>query len=113
MNLLNNGIGYVLFKESAFKATYVDKTMMVDTFYRYVKFFNKYVCVTRPRRFGKSVAANMIAVFLIKVQAKRAGHSLKSAGLARLSQIRNRHLQQLLRDMKPITCAGRFKAVSM
>ncbi|MBO5534291.1 MAG: hypothetical protein J6B53_02675 [Clostridia bacterium] len=49
MNLLNNGMGYVLFKETAFKATYVDKTMMVNQFYRYTKRLNKYVCVTRPR----------------------------------------------------------------
>ena len=45
MNLLNSGIGYVLFRETVFKDTYVDKTMMVDTFYQYTKRLNKYVCV--------------------------------------------------------------------
>ena len=72
MNLLNSGIGYVLFRENVFKDTYVDKTMMVDTFYQYTKRLNKYVCVTRPRRFGKSVAANMIAAFFDKSTGEKS-----------------------------------------
>lgn len=63
MNFLNNGIGYRLFEETAFTVTYVDKTLMIDSLYRYARNICKYVCVTRPRRFGKSVAANMIAAF--------------------------------------------------
>ena len=36
MNFLNNGTGYKLFAEAALCDTYVDKTMMIDTLYRYV-----------------------------------------------------------------------------
>lgn len=46
--------------------------MMVDQFYRYTKRLNKYVCVTRPRRFGKSVAANMIAAFFDKSTGEKS-----------------------------------------
>ena len=63
MNFLNNGTGYNLFAKTAFFDTYVDKTMMIDTLYRYAMSGNNYICVTRPRRFGKTVAANMIAAF--------------------------------------------------
>ena len=63
MNFLNSGAGYALFREAARAKTYVDKTMMIDVLYRYTVDSSKYVCVTRPRRFGKSVVANMIAAF--------------------------------------------------
>ncbi len=63
MNFLNSGAGYALFREAARSETYVDKTMMIDALYRYAMYNCKYICVTRPRRFGKSVAANMIAAF--------------------------------------------------
>ena len=63
MNFLNNGNGYELFREEAMMDTYVDKSLMIDELYRYTQRVKKYVCVTRPRRFGKTVAANMIAAF--------------------------------------------------
>ena len=63
MNFLCNGAGYILFRKVARTKTYVDKTMMIDALYRYVTEGCNYVCVTRPRRFGKSVTANMIAAF--------------------------------------------------
>ena len=46
MNFLNNGTGDKLFAEAALCDTYVDKTMMIDTLYRYVCAGNKYICVT-------------------------------------------------------------------
>ena len=78
MNFLNNGIGYALFKEAAHVGTYVDKTRMIDVLYRYTVESSKYVCVTRPRRFGKSVAANMIAAFFDKSTAKESRHLFES-----------------------------------
>ena len=63
MNFLNSGEGYTLFMETVFQKTYVDKTMMIDTLYRYAMCGYNYICITRPRRFGKTVTANMIAAF--------------------------------------------------
>jgi hypothetical protein len=42
---------------------YVDKTMMLKTLNDFMDRDNKYVCVSRPRRFGKTMAQNMIASY--------------------------------------------------
>ena len=63
MNFLNNGAGYELFEYEAQKISYVDKSLLIDAVYRYARRTNRFICVTRPRRFGKSTAANMVAAF--------------------------------------------------
>lgn len=46
---------------------YVDKTMMIDTVSHYInKSDFSYICVTRPRRFGKTYNANMLAAYYTK-----------------------------------------------
>lgn len=45
---------------------YVDKTMMLDTLNRFIERNNRYICVSRPRRFGKTIAQNMIAAYYSK-----------------------------------------------
>ncbi|MBQ9438534.1 MAG: AAA family ATPase, partial [Lachnospiraceae bacterium] len=63
MHFLNSGTGYALFEYEAQKDSYVDKSLLIDAVFQYARRTNKYICVTRPRRFGKSTAANMIAAF--------------------------------------------------
>ena len=63
MNFLNSGAGYALFYREAIKKYYVDKSLLIDKVFQYALETNAYICITRPRRFGKSVAANMIAAF--------------------------------------------------
>lgn len=72
MNFLNSGAGYALFKKEARKKTYMDKSLLVDEVYRYSQDVNGYICVTRPRRFGKSTAANMIAAFFDECTAQES-----------------------------------------
>ena len=45
---------------------YVDKTLMIDEIQKRIRTLNKYVCVTRPRRFGKTMNANMLAAYFTK-----------------------------------------------
>lgn len=45
---------------------YVDKTMMLSVLNSYIDKENKYVCISRPRRFGKTIAGNMIAAYYSK-----------------------------------------------
>lgn len=72
MTFLNNGTGYALFEEEVQKEAYVDKTLLIQDVYQYSRKTNKYICITRPRRFGKTVAANMLAAFF---DASTAGES--------------------------------------
>lgn len=45
---------------------FVDKSMILDELSERILTNTNYICVTRPRRFGKSVMANMIASFFSK-----------------------------------------------
>jgi hypothetical protein len=45
---------------------YVDKTDMINFFNQVISTEQRYVCVSRPRRFGKSITANMIAAYFEK-----------------------------------------------
>ena len=72
MNFLGGQTGYELFAIEARKRSYVDKTMLIDAVYRYAMETNRYICVTRPRRFGKSTAANMVAAFFDESTAEES-----------------------------------------
>ena len=40
---------------------YVDKTGLIDYTNKVINTMQQYICVSRPRRFGKSMAAGMLA----------------------------------------------------
>ena len=52
-----------LFQENLNSEIYIDKTMLISELNRIVCTSDKYVCVSRPRRFGKSMAANMLTAY--------------------------------------------------
>ncbi len=45
---------------------YVDKTMMIEVINHFIDIENKYICVSRPRRFGKTIAGSMLAAYYSK-----------------------------------------------
>ena len=45
---------------------YVDKTMMIKEMNHFIDIGNNYVCVSRPRRFGKTITSNMLAAYYSK-----------------------------------------------
>lgn len=51
------------FCESLKSKIYVDKTGLIERTNEVIDTLQKYVCVSRPRRFGKSMAANMLAAY--------------------------------------------------
>ena len=55
--------GNSLFREAASSDIYVDKTKLLQYTNKVISTLQKYVCISRPRRFGKSMAANMIAAY--------------------------------------------------
>ena len=51
------------FRESIQSAIYVDKTELIARLNAVLDTRQKYVCISRPRRFGKSMAADMLAAY--------------------------------------------------
>ena len=45
---------------------YVDKTMLINELNKFIDKGNQYICVSRPRRFGKTIAANMLCAYYSK-----------------------------------------------
>ncbi|MBP5609009.1 MAG: AAA family ATPase [Lachnospiraceae bacterium] len=58
--------GYENFRRTLAADIYVDKTMMLSVLNRFIDKGNNYVCISRPRRFGKTIAQNMIASYYSK-----------------------------------------------
>ena len=54
------------FKKMIAGDIYVDKTMMIEEISRFIDKGNSYVCVSRPRRFGKTIAGNMLSSYYSK-----------------------------------------------
>ena len=51
------------FRTSLRSQIYVDKSMLIAEINKLVRTEQKYVCVSRPRRFGKSMAADMLLAY--------------------------------------------------
>lgn len=55
--------GNEAYREATNSDIYVDKTLMISKINRLLSTNNKYMAISRPRRFGKSMAANMLAAY--------------------------------------------------
>ena len=64
--------GTTLFQESLNSAIYVDKSGLIAKTNRCIYSMQKYVCVSRPRRFGKSAALAMLSAYYAYGQDSRA-----------------------------------------
>ena len=63
---LNSRSAYTLFKSEKEKPYFIDKSKMLEDLFPLVRTGNNHICIIRPRRFGKTVMANMIASFFSK-----------------------------------------------
>lgn len=54
------------FREMSGNRNYVDKTMMLSVLNEFIDEANKYVCISRPRRFGKTMTSEMINAYYSK-----------------------------------------------
>ena len=70
MEVLEMGIylnpGNDLFQEAVNSEIYIDKTEFITYTNKMIKTKNKNLCISRPRRFGKSVTANMLTAYYSK-----------------------------------------------
>lgn len=62
---LNSSTSYVLYKNETMKPYFVDKTKLLSELFPFLEVGNTHICITRPRRFGKT----MIASFLGKIKS--------------------------------------------
>lgn len=63
---LNSIIPCEAYREMADDTYFVDKSLLLQELIPALEKKNRYICITRPRRFGKSVMANMIGAFFGK-----------------------------------------------
>ena len=55
--------GNDLFFEAINSEIYIDKSLMIEITNKNLLTTGKHICVSRPRRFGKSMAANMLVAY--------------------------------------------------
>jgi len=63
---LNSASAFSLYESEANSPYFVDKSLLLKELFPLVDAGNKHICITRPRRFGKSVMAAMVAAFFGK-----------------------------------------------
>lgn len=63
---LNSPIPSEAYSETAADTYFVDKSLLLTELFPAMGRKNKYFCITRPRRFGKSVMASMVGAFFGK-----------------------------------------------
>ena len=56
----------VNFASTLKRPIYVDKTMMISVVNHFMETDNTYICISRPRRFGKTIAGNMLSAYFSK-----------------------------------------------
>lgn len=88
---LNSKKPCVLYESEAAGPYFVDKTALLEELIPLAEQGKQYVCITRPRRFGKTVMANMIGAFFGKdVDSRKIFDELKIAK----NKAYERHLNQ-------------------
>ena len=65
-NYLNSRKRYMLYRSEVLGDCFVDKSLLLQELFPLVERGNQYICITRPRRFGKTVMANMLGAFFSK-----------------------------------------------
>ena len=89
---LNSSIPYALYQGEANQPYFVDKSLLLTELFPVLDAGNQHVCITRPRRFGKTIMANMIAAFLSKkVDSDSIFGRLKIAGNTKYKEYRNKY----------------------
>ena len=90
---LNSRAPFEVYKEIVRTRFFVDKSLLLEDILSAMEVDGqKYLCITRPRRFGKSIMASMIATFLGKaVDSKSLFEGLAIGGNENCKAHLNRH----------------------
>lgn len=88
---LNSSASFKAYQAAAEDFYYVDKTMLLAELFPMLGKKNRYVCITRPRRFGKTVMANMVDAFFGRAQAARLFDRMEISRHPDYGRYRNRY----------------------
>lgn len=88
---LNSSVPYEAYREVLLDRYFVDKTMLIDELIPALGRKNRYFCITRPRRFGKTVMANMVGAFFEKTGEKSLFDKLAIARSENYTMHLNKH----------------------
>ena len=84
--------GNELFQRALNSQIYIDKSELIAYLNKVIGSEQQYVCVSRPRRFGKSMAANMLAAYYGKdMDSRKQFEQLKIAKHASFEKHLNRY----------------------
>ena len=99
--------GNMSFQKSIRSEIYVDKTELISYTNKVLETEQCYVCVSRPRRFGKSMAAKMLAAYYSRgCQSEELFRNLKIAGNASFQQHLNQYDVIFLNIQEFLSMAG-------
>lgn len=102
--------GNAAFQESIEREIYVDKSLLIEKVWHHAKRINKYLCFSRPRRFGKSTDANMLAAYFSKgCDSHRLFEHLNIVGTEMYAEHLNRHHVIHLDMQKFLSIAGNIQ----
>lgn len=92
MNYLDTKTPMILFQNCLDSEIYIDKSLMIRQVSQNIRTGNRYICLTRPRRFGKTVNASMLgAYYTIGYDAHSQFDSLAIAQTEIYEKHRNRY----------------------
>ena len=92
MNYLNTKNPFVLFQDALCNPAFVDKSLFIDKMNYQMKIRQKYICVTKPRRFGKTTNANMLGAYYTKgIDSSELFHGLAIESVEGYREHFNRH----------------------
>ena len=75
---LNTASALILYKELVNSEYFVDKSAMIEKINKRIRTNTKHICITKPRRFGKTLVLNMLGAYYGKAyDSKELFDSLK------------------------------------
>lgn len=63
---LNTKSAYILYEELINSEYFVDKSTIIERLNKHIRTNTKYICITKPRRFGKTSVLNMLGAYYCK-----------------------------------------------
>lgn len=91
MFYLNTDNATIMFQKTLRRNTYVDKSQLIGHLNKRIGTDNCFVCITRPRRFGKTINANMLGAYYTRNQDNH--EMFKNLAIAKDPSY-NKHLNQ-------------------